>query len=94
MGFITFLEENMLSCQWKEMGMECAGCGFQRSVIFLLKGEFINAFMIYPAIYTLLIMFVYLGLHLKLNFQKGHQILKWLFVLNVAIILFNYFLKF
>jgi len=94
MGFISFLEENMLSCQWKEIGIECAGCGLQRSVIYLLKGEFTNAFLTYPAIYTLVLMVFFLALHLKFNFAKGHRILETLFILNVIIILTNYLLKF
>lgn len=94
MGFISFLEENMLSCQWKQIGVECAGCGLQRSVIYLLKGEFIHAFLTYPAIYTLVLMFFFLALHLKFNFNKGHSILQGLFILNVIIILTNYLLKF
>jgi len=92
MGFISFLEENMLSCQWKNMGMECTGCGFQRSVIFILKGDFVNAFLTYPAIYTLFLMLFFLGLHLKFNYVKGHLILRWLFIINVIIILTNYLL--
>ncbi len=94
MGFISFLEENMLSCQWKEMGMECMGCGVQRSVIYLLKGDFTNALLTYPAIYTLVFMLVFLVLHLKFNFAKGHIILQGLFILNLLIMLFNYLFKF
>lgn len=94
MSLISFLEENLLSCQWKSMGVECMGCGFQRSVIYLMKGQFSDAFATYPAIFTLILMMVFLGLHLKLNFSKGHKILLWLFVLNLAIVLVSYVLKF
>ena len=45
MGIISFLEENMLACRWKEQfGVDCTGCGMQRSIIHLLKGEFVEAF--------------------------------------------------
>ena len=94
MGLIAFLEENLLSCQWKNMGIECMGCGFQRSVIYLMKGEFLNAFKTYPAIYTLIGMMIFLGFHLKFNFAKGHKALMWLFLINISIILVNYILKF
>jgi len=93
MGLISFLEENLLSCQWKNMGIECMGCGFQRSVIYLMKGEFLNAFKTYPAIFTLILMMVFLGFHLRFNFAKGHKILLWLFLTNLSIILINYILK-
>jgi len=95
MGIISFLEENMLGCQWKELfGVECTGCGMQRSIIHLLKGEFVEAFFLYPAIYTLIIMFVFLGLHLKFNFKQGHRVLLYLFITNIALMLINFILKF
>ena len=93
MGFISFLEDHLLPCQWKSMGIECMGCGFQRAVIFLMKGRFSDAFATYPAIFTLILMMVFLGLHLKFNFARGHKVLLWLFVLNVVIIVVNYVLK-
>jgi len=70
------------------------GCGMQRAIILLLKGEFIESFKMYPALFTLIIMFVYLGMHLKFNYQKGHLILRYLFIINVIIILVNYIIKF
>jgi len=94
LGIISFLEEHMLSCNWKTRGVECVGCGMQRAVIHLLKGEFTEAFHMYPAIFTLIIMFIYLGLHLKFNFAKGHKVLLWLFILNFGIIITSYILKF
>lgn len=94
MSIISFLEKNMLSCQWKqEFGVDCMGCGMQRSIIYLLKGEFLEAFYMYPAIYTLIIMFVFLGLHLKFDFQKGHKILLYLFITNIIIMLANFIIK-
>jgi len=94
MGIISFLEKNMLSCPWKEQfNVECTGCGMQRSIIHILKGELIEAFYIYPAIYTLIIMFVYLGLHIKFDFKQGHRILLYLFIINLVLMLGNYIIN-
>ena len=94
MGFISFLENNMLSCQWKEQfDLDCLGCGMQRSLVHIIKGEFIDAFIMYPAIYTLIFMFAYLIFHIKYNFKKGSKVLLYLFITNVAIMLFNYIIK-
>ena len=94
MDIVKFLEENMLACSWKQgLGVECMGCGMQRSIIHLFKGEFIQAFQLYPAIYTLIIMFVFLGFHLKFDFKKGGRILIYLFSINALIILTNFILK-
>jgi len=94
-GIVSFLEEHLLACYWKkEYGIDCIGCGMQRSVIHILKGEFVEAFYIYPAIYTLIAMFGFLLLHLKFNFKQGHKILLGLFIINIVAMLINYILKF
>ena len=105
MGLVPFLEDHLLSCPWKQVGLECTGCGLQRSIILILKGEFVAAFAMYPSkkatcaipgFFSSLekfLMFVFMGFHLKFNFEKGAQILKWLFVLNIGIIVTQYILK-
>lgn len=93
MGVISFLEKNMLSCTWKKMGVECTGCGMQRAIVHILKGEFTEAFYMYPAIYTLITMFGFLGLHLIFSFKNGHKILLSLFILNIIIIITNFIIK-
>lgn len=93
MSFISYLEDNLLSCPWKKMGIDCMGCGMQRAIIHLLKGEFSEAFYMYPPIYTIIIMFVYLGFHLKFRFKIGHKILIGLFILNILITFVNYMIK-
>lgn len=94
MSLVSFLEKNLFSCQWKEhLNIECMGCGFQRSLIYLLKGEFVDAFYVFPAIYTLILMFAILILHLKFNFKKGGKILLFVFIINILVMLSNYILK-
>jgi hypothetical protein len=47
------LENIMLPCLFRDyFGFDCPGCGFQRSVASLVRGEFGNAFLLYPPIYT------------------------------------------
>jgi hypothetical protein len=95
MGIISFLEDHMFTCQWKEhFHMECLGCGTQRAFIHLLKGEFVEAFNLYPAIYTLVFLCGYTLLHIKFNFSQGSKIILSLFIINALIILINYTLKF
>ena len=48
------LEDYMLPCFTKKLlGFECMGCGLQRAAALLIKGQFADAFLMYPAIYTL-----------------------------------------
>ncbi|MEG1230693.1 MAG: DUF2752 domain-containing protein, partial [Flavobacterium sp.] len=47
------LEKYMIPCMFKTLfGIECLGCGFQRSLFLLFQGEFLAAFNMYPAVYT------------------------------------------
>ena len=88
------LEDYMLPCMWKQtFNVECMGCGIQRSFTLILKGELTAAFYMYPAIYTLIILFAYLLFHIKFQFKNGHKILLGLFVLNISIIVINFILK-
>ncbi|CAM2941253.1 Protein of unknown function [Flavobacterium succinicans] len=53
------LEEYMIPCLSKTLfGIECLGCGFQRALLLLLKGEWSTAFVMYPAVYSMLTMLV------------------------------------
>ncbi|EDP70094.1 hypothetical protein FBALC1_11192 [Flavobacteriales bacterium ALC-1] len=92
--FMIQLEDYMLPCMWKKtFNIECMGCGMQRSISFILKGEFVSAFYMYPAIYTLIAMFSFLLLHLKFQFKNGHKIILGLFILNISIIVISFLIK-
>lgn len=91
---LTQLDDYMLPCMWKKtFNVECMGCGIQRSFALVLKGEFTQAFYMYPAIYTLMLMIFVLVLHIKFQFKNGHKILLGLFIINIVIIVINYITK-
>lgn len=94
MNFWLKIEDYMLPCMWKKhFGIECMGCGIQRAIALIFKGEFVAAFYMYPAIYTLIGLFAFLLLHLKFKFKNGHNIILGLFILNICIIVISYFIK-
>ena len=69
------LENYMLPCWSKTLfGVECLGCGLQRAFLLLLKGDFVGAFEMYPALYVTLVFFGLIGLNLVVksrNYQKS-----------------------
>ena len=74
-------------------GIDCIGCGTQRSLLLILNGEFTKAFSQFPAIYTTLLLFGLIGLHLidkKRNYQK---IIIGLAVINAIIMIISYIYK-
>ncbi len=84
----------MLPCMNKQLfGVECPGCGTQRAIAFLLEGEFWEAFKIFPAIYTLGLFFILLGLHLLDKKRNYAKLVIASAILNGAVILIAYFIK-
>lgn len=85
----------MLPCFSKALfGMECPGCGLQRSVAHLLQGEFLEAFKMFPAIYSIILLFGFLGVDYFLNFKQGNKITIFLMFTTVFLILTNFIFKF
>lgn len=54
---IMTLEDFMIPCISKTFfGIECLGCGFQRALLLIIKGKWTEAFFLYPAVYTSLLL--------------------------------------
>ncbi len=84
----------MLPCLNKKLfGVDCLGCGMQRSIAFLIKGEFSAAFYMYPAIYPLLILLLFLGTNLFIKFKYDTIIKAGLMILSVLTIIISYVIK-
>lgn len=87
-------EEYMLPGLNKKLfGIDCFGCGLQRSAVLLFQGEFILAFKMYPAIYTLIPLFTIFILNSFFKLKYGTKIISILAVLSILLIIINYILK-
>jgi len=87
-------EDFMLPCLSKQiLGLECFGCGLQRSTLLVFQGEFIAAFKMYPAIYTLILFGLFLSINLFYKFKYSEKIKITLVVLNILIIVISYIIK-
>ena len=88
------LEDYMLPCLNKQLfGIECLGCGIQRAAASLFKGEFIAAFKVYPAIYSLIFLGAFLLVNLVVKFKYATPVKIFLIVANVVIIVISYIIK-
>lgn len=88
------IEDFMLPCLNKKLfGMECPGCGLQRSFVLLSQGEFVAAFKMYPAIYPLLTFIIFLGLSIFVSFKNLDKIKMYLAILTIATIIINFIVK-
>lgn len=91
---INWLESHQQACFYKKfLGVECPGCGMQRSFIELLKFEFGESIILYPALIPTLILIIYLILHLFFKYKNGANILKILFIINTTIVVLGYIYK-
>jgi hypothetical protein len=94
MCLITWLENNMLACPYKKyFGFDCFGCGMQRSIIALLKGNVVESFYFYPALIPIILMFLLLIAHIIYKFKNGAKWLKYNFILVTAIVVINLICK-
>jgi hypothetical protein len=84
----------MFPCLFKTLfGVECLGCGFQRSIFLLFQGDFSGAFKMYPAIYTSLL-FLGIGIFYYFNKSKNNQkVLLLSAFINVIFMLGGYYYK-
>jgi len=50
------MEDQLLTCSFKsQFGVECLGCGTQRSILALLRGDIIDSFLLNPGVILLLL---------------------------------------
>ena len=88
------MEDYMLPCVNKKLfGVECMGCGTQRSINLLFNGDFIGAFKIFPPIYTLILFFIILFLHFIDKSRNYNKAIIYLVIINGIIMLTNYIYK-
>lgn len=88
------LEAYMLPCLSKKVfGLDCFGCGMQRSLVFLIQGDFSAAFHMYPAIFTLVVLFAVIGINAIRNFKYAGKLIYFLAILNAVIIIAGYYFK-
>ena len=91
---MTWLDQNMLPCLYKKfLGVECPGCGMQRSIVSLLKGDFNESFAFYPPLLLVLSLITLLAIHLIFDLKNGAFMLKWTFIINVLAIIANFIFK-
>jgi len=94
-NIIKWLEEHQHTCIMKKtFGLECIGCGFQRALIALMKGNLAESIILYPALIPIIFMFLFLILHIIFKFKHGAKILIWLFIAVWIIMITNYIFKF
>ena len=88
------LDDFMLPCLNKTLfGVDCLGCGIQRSISLIFQGQFVAAYKMYPAIFTLFILAIFLIFNLFIKFKHDYKIKMGIILLNVIIVVISYLFK-
>ncbi|UHO39302.1 DUF2752 domain-containing protein [Chryseobacterium capnotolerans] len=88
------IEDFMLTCPSKKfLGVECLGCGAQRAIVLVFEGKFSEAFKMYPAVYTVLLFFLILGISFIDRKRKYSSVLMTLVGINLVIMVVSYVYK-
>ena len=84
----------MLPCMSKQLiGMDCPGCGIQRSISFLLEGNISDSFLMYPGLFPVIFLFFFLIFDWFKDIRNGEEIKLWATVITIGTILTSYFIK-
>src|SRR3954463_11907709 len=95
LSFMNWLQNHLITCPFKYItGIDCPGCGFQRSVIALIQGDIHKSFSLYPPAIPLLLFFAYgiVDSYFKLDTPK-FAVKKTLFMILGSIVLITYCVK-
>lgn len=88
------MEEYMIPCMNKKIfGFDCPGCGIQRAFAMIFRGEFADAFFMFPAIYTTIVFFIFIGLNFIDKSRNYHKLIISFAIINALIIIVSYIHK-
>ena len=91
---VHWLEAHQGTCSWKQVfGIRCPGCGMQTAFIELLKGNVWESMKIFPALFPMMAMLIFLLFHIVFKLPKGAAILKFLFIFTCSIMMISYLFR-
>ena len=74
-------------------GLDCPGCGMQRSFVALLKGNVMESFLLYPALVPVLLTLLLTAIHLKFRLRNGAAYVKYSYIFTVTVVMVSYIIK-
>ncbi|WP_434063033.1 DUF2752 domain-containing protein [Hwangdonia lutea] len=69
------------------------GCGLQRSVSLVFQGQFVEAFYMYPAIYSLILLFISIVINIFFKFKHSNKVITILAIISVLTIITSFIIK-
>jgi len=81
----------LIPCPFKYLtSLDCPGCGFQRAVIALLQGNFVESIHLYPPTIPFLLSVLIGSFSYIFNWNKNSNWLKFIYVAAGFVMMINY----
>lgn len=91
---LGWLEDHSLPCIFRMMfHVDCPGCGFQRSLLALLRGDIYNSIRLYPGLLPMLLFFTFLLADRKFRFRHSNKLTRFGLAFIFIIIFGSYIIK-
>ena len=91
---IDWLEQHLSPCFFKShFNMECPGCGMQRSLIALLKGDVLESLHYHMALIPFIITISLLIVQLIIKHENGGKWVMWSFIITTGITVVQFIVK-
>ncbi|MBX2845190.1 MAG: DUF2752 domain-containing protein [Saprospiraceae bacterium] len=92
--FVELVEGNMLRCPSKLVtGADCPGCGIQRAIVLLLKGNIVESFYMYPPLFPLIFTVFFLIVRVKNKSDWSLIALKYSYFATAIFLVVNFLIK-
>jgi len=89
-----WLINNALQCPFKkEWGVECAGCGIQRSIALLLKGDITGSIVQHPPLVLFIATIILSIIYIISRNKTALKLLPWAYTASFAGIIINFALS-
>jgi len=86
--FISWLQNHLIPCPFKYLtGIDCPGCGFQRSVIALMHGDLNKSLSLYPAAIPLILLSIYVAADGFFKLDNSKNMLKKTLFMTVGLLI-------
>ncbi|WP_316826714.1 DUF2752 domain-containing protein [Pedobacter miscanthi] len=93
-NFVDWLQNHLITCPFKALtGIDCPGCGFQRSFIALIQGNLSKSWSLYPPTIPLLLLFILAGLLYKFQMKQRTLIFRILVITVGNFVMISYIHK-
>lgn len=91
---VNWLEQHLFTCFFKShFGMECPGCGMQRALIALLKGDLTDSLKYHAALIPFILTIAALLIQLIIKHRLGGKVVMWLFILTSSITFIQFIVR-